>query len=775
MFKRVMEKLQRSSIESDLKTFKRTLTQIDSFSETLKSLCDDELKAQLQSLCAPISPPMNIPTQVKVFAFVSEVSNRLLGMRPFGSQMLAGLALHDGYIVDMKTGEGKTLAAAAPVIVNALAGRKVHVLTFNDYLAKRDSHFLQPLYQFFGLSVGMIQAGMSGKQRRKAHACDIVYATAREVGFDYLRDQLVHYKQQKVLSELDVAIVDEADSILIDEARIPLVISGDIHQNNDQLTRIATVIKQLDKTNDYAVDEFSTSVHLTDSGSRKIEQQFGCKNLFDIDNLPLLTSVNLALHVEVLLVKDIDYIVKDNCIKLVDEFTGRIAEKHRWPDGMQSALESKEGLPVKKEGQTLGSITLQHLMCLFKKVSGMTGTAVLAAQEFELLYQLKTCVIPPRKPCIRIDKPDRVFSTKAEKTIAICNEISLIQRTGQPVLVGTPNVRESENLYALLVEKGIECCLLNAKNDEQEAQIIAQAGAWGAVTICTNLAGRGTDILLGAKDTASNIQVKKAGGLHIIGTSRFESRRIDDQLRGRAARQGEPGSSQYFVSLEDKLFNHLGQDGLLSGKSDTGELLSNARISKKIAHGQRVLEGANLDRRKALYKYSDLVEQQRQMIHQLRNDILQGEGAEEFKSKVTSRWQNLSTVVSDEKLNEALNIVVMHAIDKLWVQHLSEIDYIKEGINLVGTAGSSFMLSGNEPYHVFIHQVQQVFEQLLAELKTAVVDLFNNLAIDENGINPNSELFAMTKSTSSYVVADNPFDAVDRQFIASIWKKLKLE
>ncbi|WP_102531041.1 accessory Sec system translocase SecA2 [Shewanella sp. 10N.286.52.B9] len=775
MFKRVMEKLQRSSIESDLKPFKKTLTQINSFSETLKSLCDDELKAQLQSLCASISPPMNISTQVKIFASVSEISNRLLGMRPFDSQMLAGLALHDGYIVDMKTGEGKTLAAAAPVIVNALAGRKVHVLTFNDYLAKRDSHFLQPLYQFFGLSVGMIQADMSCKQRKKAHACDIVYATAREVGFDYLRDQLVHYKQQKVLSGLDVAIVDEADSILIDEARIPLVISGDIHQNNDQLTHIATVIKQLDKTNDYAVDEFSTSVHLTDSGSRKIEQQFGCENLFDIDNLPLLTSVNLALHVEVLLVKDIDYIVKDNSIKLVDEFTGRIAEKHRWPDGMQSALESKEGLPVKKEGQTLGSITLQHLMCLFKKVSGMTGTAVLAAQEFELLYQLKTCVIPPRKPCIRIDKPDRVFSTKAEKTIAICNEISLIQRTGQPVLVGTPNVRESENLYALLVEKGIECCLLNAKNDEQEAQIIAQAGAWGAVTICTNLAGRGTDILLGAKDTASNIQVKKAGGLHIIGTSRFESRRIDDQLRGRAARQGEPGSSQYFVSLEDKLFNHLGQDGLLSGKSDTGELLSNARISKKIAHGQRVLEGANLDRRKALYKYSDLVEQQRQMIHQLRNDILQGEGAEEFKSKVTSRWQNLSTVVSDEKLNEALNIVVMHAIDKLWVQHLSEIDYIKEGINLVGTAGTSFMLSGNEPYHVFIQQVQQVFEQLLAELKTVVVDLFNNLAIDENGINPNSELFAMTKSTSSYVVADNPFDAVDRQFIASIWKKLKLE
>jgi preprotein translocase subunit SecA len=717
---------------------------------------------------------MNTTTQVKIFAFVSEASNRLLGMRPFDSQMLAGLALHDGYIVDMKTGEGKTLAAAAPVIVNALAGRKVHVLTFNDYLAKRDSHFLQPLYQFFGLSVGMIQAGMSGEQRKKAHACDIVFATAREVGFDYLRDQLVHYPQQKVLSGLDVAIVDEADSILIDEARIPLVISGDIHQSNVQLTHIATVIKQLDKTNDYATDELSTSVHLTESGSRKIEQQFGCKNLFDIDNLPLLTSVNLALHVEVLLVKDIDYIVKDNSIKLIDEFTGRIAEKRRWPDGMQSALESKEDLQVKREGQTLGSITLQHLMCLFKKVSGMTGTAVLAAQEFDQLYQLKICVVPPRKPCIRIDKPDRVFSTKAEKHIAICNEIASIQRTGQPILVGTSNVRESENLYALLVKKGVECCLLNAKNDEQEAQIVAQAGALGVVTICTNLDGRGTDILLGAKVTARYLQVKKAGGLHIIGTSRFESRRIDDQLRGRAARQGDPGSSQYFVSLEDKLFNHLGGAGLLSSKSDTGELVSSARISKRIAHGQRVLEGANLDRRKALYKYSDLVEQQRQVIHQLRDHILLDDGAHQFKSKVTRRWQSLSKVVSDDKLNEALNIVVMHAIDKIWVQHLSEIDYIKEGINLVGEAGTCFMRGGNEPYHVFVQQPQQVFEQLLAELKSAVVDLFNNVAIDENGIDPNSELFAMTKSTTSYVLADNPFDSVDRQLIASIWKKLKL-
>ena len=413
-------------------------------------------------------------------------------------------------------------------------------------------------------------------------------------------------------------------------------------------------------------------------------------------------------------------------------------------------------------------------MRLFNKVSGMTGTAMLAAQEFDQLYQLKTCIIPPRTPCIRVDKPDRVFSTKAEKITAICNEIITTHLTGQPVLVGTPNVRESENLHALLVKKGIECCLLNAKNDEQEAQIVAQAGAWKAVTICTNLAGRGTDIILGANETKRDEQVKAAGGLHIIGTSRFESRRIDNQLRGRAARQGDPGSSQYFISLEDKLFNHLGVDAMISDKSDTGELVSNARISKKIAHGQRVLEGANLERRKTLFKYSNFIEQQRQVIQQLRTDALLGNEAHHFKSEVTQRWQHLSNTVNDEKLNEALNIVIIHAIDKIWIQHLSEIDYIKEGINLMGATGTSFMFGGTEPYHAFVQQAQQVFEQLLAELKSSVVDLFNNVNIDKNGIDPNSELFAMTKSTSSYVVADNPFDSNDSSFMVNIWKKLRL-
>ena len=432
---------------------------------------------------------------------------------------------------------------------------------------------------------------------------------------------------------------------------------------------------------------------------------------------------------------------------------------------MQSALDAKEGLAVKTEGQTLGSITLQHLMGLFNKVSGMTGTAVLAADELHQLYQLKSCVIPPRKPCLRIDKPDRVFVDSKAKDAAICQEVVAIHKTGQPILVGTPNIRESERLHALLVEKGITGQLLNAKNDEDEAHIIAGAGALGAVIICTNLAGRGTDILLGSG-------VIDVGGLHIIGTSRFESRRIDDQLRGRAARQGDPGSSQYFVSLTDKLFNHFSEDEFGTIKAGQGELKSNVGLSKKIAHAQRVIEGANLERRKALYKYSQLVEQQRRGFQQLREDILHQNGVESFIEDVDLRWQGLSNIDSDKR-TEALIIVVLYSLDKIWVEYLSEIEYIKEGIHLIGATGTSSMFGGTEPYHVFVRQAHEVFEHLIGELKDCVVETFEAVSIDENGIDPDSELFDMTKSTSSYVVVDNPFDGMDSRFASKIRQKMK--
>jgi preprotein translocase subunit SecA len=750
-----MAKLQKLPVETNLKPFHKTLIEIHALGESLKSLSIEGLKARI----------LELDTQAKIFAVVIEASHRLLGLRPFDSQILAGLALFEGFVIDMKTGEGKTLAAAAPNIANALAGRKVYLLTFNDYLAKRDSDLLLPIYEFFGLTVGIIQADMSSDERRLAYQSDIIYATAREVGFDFLRDQLCLYSHQTVLSKLDVAIVDEADSILVDEARIPLVISGDVHQPNEHLNTVSKAVRDLVKSVDYDTDKHHSNAHLTDIGTHKIEKLFNCENIYDVEHLPLLTSVNLALHAQALLIPDIDYIVKNNGIKLIDEFTGRIAENRRWPDGMQSALEAKEGLAVKNEGQTLGSITLQHLMSLFNKISGMSGTAVLAAEELHQLYHLMPCVITPRRPCMRIDKPDRVFVDSKTKDSAICQEIAAIHRTGQPILIGTPNISESERLHALLVENGITGQLLNAKNDQDEAHIIAGAGALGAVTICTNLAGRGTDILLGAG-------VKDIGGLHIIGTSRFESRRIDDQLRGRSARQGDPGSSQYFVSLTDKLFNHFTEDEFGSIKALQGELKPKVALDKKIAHAQRVIEGANLERRKTLYKYSEVVEQQRRGFQKLREEILHQNGVEAFIEDVDERLQGLSNI-SNDKRTEALIIVVLHNLDKVWIEYLSEIEYIKEGIHLNGAMGTSSLFGGSEPYHVFIRQAHEVFEHLMGKLKDAVVDTFNSVFIDENGIDPDSELFDMTKSTSSYVVVDNPFDGMDSQFASKIRQKMK--
>ena len=755
MIERIIARLKKSPIKTNLNSFQKTLIEIHELGESLKSQSIQDLKARITEL----------DTQAEVFAVVKEATHRLLGMRLFDSQILAGLALFEGYVVDMKTGEGKTLAAASPNIANALAGRKVYLFTFNDYLAKRDSDLLQPLYEFFGLTVGTIQADMSSNERRLAYQSDIIYGTAREVGFDFLRDQLCLYSHQTVLSEFDVVIVDEADSILVDEARIPLVISGDVHQQNEHLNAVSKAVRDLVKSVDYDTDPHHSYAHLTEVGTRKIEKLFNCENLYDVEHLPLLTSVNLALHAQALLIPDIDYIVRNNEIKLIDEFTGRIAENRRWPDGMQSALEAKEGLAVKKEGQTLGSITLQHLIGSFNKVSGMSGTAVLAAEELQEFYNLMTCVIPPRKPCMRLDKPDRVFDDGEGKDTAICQEIAIVHKTGQPILVGTPNIRESERLHALLVANGISCQLLNAKNDKDEASIIAEAGALGAVTICTNLAGRGTDILLGAG-------VRELGGLHIIGTSRFESRCIDDQLRGRSARQGDPGSSQFFVSLTDKLFNHFTKDEFASIQAMQGELNAKAALGKKIAHAQRVIEGTNLERRKTLYKYSEVIEKQRRAFQKLRDEILHKNGVETFIEDVDERWQGLSNIGNDKR-TEALIIVVLFNLDKVWIEYLSEIEYIKEGINLNEAMGTNFLFGGSEPYYVFVRQAHEIFEHLMTKLTDAVIETFNSVLIDENGIDPDSVLFDMTKATSSYVVVDNPFNGMDSQVARKFGQKIK--
>ncbi|MBA1334187.1 MAG: Protein translocase subunit SecA [Firmicutes bacterium] len=490
---------------------------------------------------------------VESYAIVREASRRMLGMRPYDVQVIAGIALHRCKVVEMQTGEGKTLAAIMPAYLNALTGEGVHVLTFNDYLAHRDAAWMGPVYEYLGLTVGYVKEGMSISQRQNAYCSDITYVTAKEAGFDYLRDFLCVERNMLVQRPFHYAIVDEADSILIDEARIPLVIAGNVPENVEDAFRLYDIVKNLQPGDDYETDQYRSNIYLTDAGLSRVEKILGCGNLYDPENLELLTRLNCALYAEVLLEKDKDYIVKNGKVEIIDEFTGRIADKRHWPDNLQTAVEAKEGLALQTGGMVMGSIAMQHFLSLYPRISGMTGTAVAAAGEFNEFYCMDVVVIPTNRPCIRRDHPDLVFTHSQAKQKALVSEVKRAHGTGQPVLIGTGSVEESERLASDLRKVGIEPRVLNAKNDEMEAIIIARAGEPGAVTVSTNMAGRGVDIKLGGEREQERDRVVALGGLYVIGTNRHESSRIDNQLRGRAGRQGDPGESRFFISLEDDM------------------------------------------------------------------------------------------------------------------------------------------------------------------------------------------------------------------------------
>lgn len=489
----------------------------------------------------------------EAYALVREAVTRTLRITPHDAQIYAAIALHVGSIVEMQTGEGKTLAAVFPAYLNALTGRGVHILTFNDYLAQRDAQWMSPVYALLGVSVGAITDGMEYGQRRKAYQADVTYLTAKEAGFDYLRGFLSQEVALLVQRPFHYAIIDEADSIMIDEARIPLVIAGKTDSLTTDAISMNSIIRELVMDKEYETDEYGRSVYLTDDGLLRVEQTLGCDNLYNGNQNAILADIHNALHAHVLLKRDIDYIVRNGHVELVDEFTGRIAEKRHWPHGLQEAVEAKEGIVSKDQGQIMSSITLQYFLKQYPKISGMTGTALVAAEEFQDCYALRTVIIPTHRPCIRIDHPDKVFTHKEAKMQALIEEIKCVHATGRPILVGTLTVEESETLAKGLTLKEIKCQVLNARNDEEEARIVKEAGALGAVTVSTNMAGRGTDIKLGGADERDRDKVTALGGLYVLGTNRHESHRIDQQLRGRAGRQGDPGSTRFFTSLEDDL------------------------------------------------------------------------------------------------------------------------------------------------------------------------------------------------------------------------------
>lgn len=611
--------------EKEVKKLSKRVEMINAIETQFKALADEDFPRKTEEFKERLKNGERLDDILpEAFALVREASWRKLGMRHFDVQLIGGMVLHQGRIAEMKTGEGKTLVATLPAYLNALEGKGVHVVTVNDYLARRDSEWMAPVYEMCGLSVGLIVHGLSYEERRSAYASDITYGTNNEFGFDYLRDNMVIAAENMVQRPLNYAIVDEVDSILIDEARTPLIISGEGDKPTDLYYQIAKFVPRLTNEEDYKVDEKAHLVTLTEEGVRKTEKYFAIDNLSE--NMELAHHINQGLKAQHLMARDRDYVVKDGQVIIVDEFTGRLMFGRRYSDGLHQAIEAKEGVKIEKESQTLATITFQNYFRMYNKLAGMTGTAKTEEEEFRKIYGMDVIVIPTNKPMVRVDKPDMIYRTEMGKFNAVVEDIAQRNQLGQPVLVGTISIEKSELLSKMLQKRRIPHQVLNAKFHEKEAEIIARAGQMGAVTIATNMAGRGTDIVLGEG-------VQKLGGLYVLGTERHEARRIDNQLRGRSGRQGDPGESRFYVSLEDdlmRLFGSANIEGLMDrlGMDDSMPIENNI-VSKGIESAQKKVEARNFDIRKHVLEYDDVINQQREVIYGERKKVLFGEDLQE--------------------------------------------------------------------------------------------------------------------------------------------------
>ncbi|ELR69872.1 Protein export cytoplasm protein SecA ATPase RNA helicase [Fulvivirga imtechensis AK7] len=739
-------------IESDTTRYRLLLQHIRKREVALQPLSDSGLRKR----CARLEEEINNLTPeeqlIEAYALASEAAARILKMRPYNVQIIAAIALNEGKVIEMATGEGKTLVATMPAYLNALLKNNVHIHTFNDYLARRDAEWMKPLYHFLGLTVGCIQEKQNNQQRKEIYKNQLVYLTAKEGGFDFLKNFLATTTDEIIQEKRNFAIIDEVDSLLIDEARVPLVIAG---EEQDQLhisfKEITKIVCKLQQQVHFQTDEYALNIFLTDLGLTEVERLLNCKNLYAPENEELLVKVNLSLQAHYLLHRDTDYIVRNDQIELVDEFTGRVMDNRKWPHGLQAAIEAKEGLEVQPEGKILGKTTLQHFFRTYDKLSGMTGTARAAAEEFAEFYHMPVFVVPPNRPNMRVDYEDLIFPDRQSKYKAIAEEIEKAHQTGRPVLVGTATIEESEHLAGLLISRDINVQVLNAKNDEEEAKIIARAGKLGAVTISTNMAGRGTDIKLGGEEGECREEILELGGLYVIGTNRFESRRIDDQLRGRAGRQGDPGASRFFISLEDNLLKKHGIDELIPRRfreATTTPEINNSIIRREVNRTQRIVEGKNFDIKKTLWQYASFVEVQRSIILEKRQDIVLGEW--------TGLWENsadykvLMQKYGAQTVKKAEQQMALAIIDKHWADYLEEADRIRLGIHLVA-------IGGLNPFREFQKQLTELFEKLLADIDREIIDRMNTVTITPDGVDLGKEGLQRPGSTWTYLVNDNPF------------------
>ena len=787
-----------------LKKLRPLVAKINALEPEMQALADEELPQRLAVYREQVQNGEKDLDAVlpEVFALVREASTRVLGMRHYDVQLLGAMALHNGKIAEMKTGEGKTLVATLAVILNSLEGKGVHVVTVNDYLAKRDAEWMGRLYNFLGLSVGVIVAGLSDEQRKEAYGADITYGTNNEFGFDYLRDNMKFYAEQLVQRGHHYAIVDEVDSILIDEARTPLIISGPSDEATDLYQPVVEVVRTLEKEKHYTVDEKGKTASLTDEGVLYVEEQLGIENLYDTANITAQHHVLQSLKAHTVFRRDVDYIVKDDQVVIVDEFTGRLMAGRRFSDGLHQALEAKEHVTVAAENQTLASITFQNYFRMYDKLSGMTGTADTEAVEFAQIYGLEVSTIPPNRPMVRKDMPDLIYRTRREKMQAIIQAIKELHATGQPVLVGTISIETSELISQLLKREGVPHSVLNAKHHAQEAEIVAQAGQAGKVTIATNMAGRGTDIKLGEG-------VVELGGLHILGTERHESRRIDNQLRGRSGRQGDPGSSRFYLSLEDDLMRLFGSDrlsGLMQKLGmQEGEPIENNMVSRAIENAQKRVEGHHFEIRKTLLDYDNVMNQQRTVIYSLRRDLMQEPDLEPILNEYLSdllddmyaglEVSKAARDIEDEKpvrarLSEVMNIdrvlpgdaplptreeaqelvlsimaqlreeagplyadllryFLLEELDRGWKEHLRNMDFLRDGIGLRG-------YGQRDPKLEYKREGFNMFQELLVHIREGAFRALTRVRVEQRPTEVAEEVVAAPEPEPMFQHKEQP-------------------
>lgn len=694
-------------------------------------------------------------------AVLGVASERTLGLAPFPVQSQAVLRLLEGDVIQMATGEGKTLVGAMAATGFGLMGKRVHLITINDYLAGRDAEWMQPLVSFFGLSVGAITEKLGPEERRRVYASDIIYGPVNEIGFDVLRDQQVTRRRDAVQAPADVALVDEADSVLVDEALVPLVLAGS-QPGVETTGKITEVVRTLRETEHYSIDDDRRNVFLTDAGATRVEGALGISSLYDDEHIgTTLVRVNLALHAKALLIRDIHYLVDDGKVALIDASRGRVADLQRWPDGLQAAVEAKEGLDVTEGGRILDTITLQALMRRYPMVCGMTGTAVEATDQLRQFYGLHVSEIERNKELQRFDEADRIYATAAEKNRAIVEEITLLHTNGQPVLVGTHDVAESEALAEALSERGIEVNVLNAKNDEEEARIVAEAGDLGRVTVSTQMAGRGTDIRLGGADERDHDGVATLGGLAVIGTSRHRTVRLDNQLRGRAGRQGDPGLSLFFVSLEDDVVVSGGSGESITAQPDELGRITSNRIANFVAHCQRVTEGQLLEIHAQTWKYNQLLADQRDIFDERRARLLDTPLAwEELSQRAPEKAATLSELDEGVREQAARDIMLFH-LDNEWAEHLAVMDDVRESIHLRAIARETPI---DEYHRIAVREFKSVAQRAVDE----AVETFNTVLIDDAGAHLADNGLARPSATWTYMVSDNPLAGSGNSVVSGI-------